>query len=71
MNAPFAPPRIADRIHAPNCHCPRCRHAIRLRRDPRERRVRIIMFTAAALIGGTLGHLFTPQAVATAVITAL
>jgi uncharacterized paraquat-inducible protein A len=64
MNAPFAPPLVAPRIHAPNCHCPRCRHVLRRYQDPRERRVRTVMFTLAILIGGALGHAFTPQQVA-------
>jgi hypothetical protein len=55
--------RAVRGIHAHNCHCPRCTPGYG-RADPRERRVRTAMFTLAILIGGTLGHLYTPQDIA-------
>jgi len=58
---PTLPTRAIRGIHAQNCHCPRCMHHAAVRADPRERTIRAIMFAAALLIGGALGHAVTPQ----------
>ncbi|HEX8446250.1 MAG TPA: hypothetical protein VF649_06515 [Sphingomonas sp.] len=58
---------VVRAIHAQACRCPGCRHPGVLRGDPRERRVRAVMFTIATLIGGTLGYAITPQQIAAGV----
>lgn len=71
MMARFDFPRTAPRIHAPNCHCPRCRHHRRQLVTPTERQIRTIMFTIAGTIGLTLGILVTPQQIIAAIAATL
>ena len=72
----YAPIRVAAAraltdLHAANCRCPRCMHHGGYRADPRERRVRVAMFTLAIVIGGLLGHTVTPQQIAVAIVGAV